>query len=811
MKRRDNKKNLRKMKSSHGIVSFLLFFLGLSLFLAVLASVLGVFLSNIISNKIDDEYSRISRDAEVYENSSDDASLMSYLKMKDRIWIVRDRNGSVMEQNGENSCGKEKQTIISASGIFSVLTENRRLVGYEDIKDNALSASNGVINIDMGRISDMLSFSIFMGDEKLPEPDDAHIRYLDQDMVKLPYWISIPLKDGNEFIGKAYFMIGTKDLMFLVGVILVLAVFILFMTIFLIGKLIRNIVRNRRISHIFYTDEVTKGKNRMWFLIKGEQFLKRRRYAGHSFAIVSISMIRYSNFCMCHSIAEGEALLTAVMNQLSCRMNKNEMAVHYGNAEFALLLFTDKEDQLKGRLNALLGLAERANPAHRCAFHAGVAILPPNIINAKIKRRKYLDLESVYNNACAARATLAEKEDSAVAFFDTKLLEEQRWIETVQEHQARALANEEFVVYYQPKYSPDTEELKGAEALIRWQSPEFGFISPGRFIPIFEKNGFITEIDHYMLRHVAMDQKRWLDAGKKCVPVSVNVSRAHFIEPDLAEQIRDLVDECGAPRELIEIELTESAFFDDKMALIGTLNRLKSYGFTVSMDDFGSGYSSLNSLKDMALDVLKLDAEFFRSIPWTAEEQKKSEAVKAATAAETEKKAESADQTAAAEAETAEAASAAEDKSSAEKEVSDDAGRNTAEAAEEEARAMGAGSIPEDAEDAAEEESAAEGDKQEAASGAEKTGGINEEAAEKKELPAVVAEKEQKESPADERARIVVTEAIRLARRLNMRTVAEGVEQKDQVDFLAEQGCDMIQGYYFAKPMPGSEYEQRLK
>lgn len=795
MKRRDNKKNLRKMKSSHGIVSFLLFFLGLSLFLAVLASVLGVFLSNIISNKIDDEYSRISRDAEVYENSSDDASLMSYLKMKDRIWIVRDRNGSVMEQNGENSCGKEKQTIISASGIFSVLTENRRLVGYEDIKDNALSASNGVINIDMGRISDMLSFSIFMGDEKLPEPDDAHIRYLDQDMVKLPYWISIPLKDGNEFIGKAYFMIGTKDLMFLVGVILVLAVFILFMTIFLIGKLIRNIVRNRRISHIFYTDEVTKGKNRMWFLIKGEQFLKRRRYAGHSFAIVSISMIRYSNFCMCHSIAEGEALLTAVMNQLSSRMNKNEMAVHYGNAEFALLLFTDKEDQLKGRLNALLGLVERANPAHRCAFHAGVAILPPNIINAKIKRRKYLDLESVYNNACAARATLAEKEDSAVAFFDTKLLEEQRWIETVQEHQARALANEEFVVYYQPKYSPDTEELKGAEALIRWQSPEFGFISPGRFIPIFEKNGFITEIDHYMLRHVAMDQKRWLDAGKKCVPVSVNVSRAHFIEPDLAEQIRDLVDECGAPRELIEIELTESAFFDDKMALIGTLNRLKSYGFTVSMDDFGSGYSSLNSLKDMALDVLKLDAEFFRSIPWTAEEQKKSEAVKAAAAAETVKSAESAEQTAAAEAETAEAASAAEDKSSAEKEVSDDAGRNTAE----------------DAEDAAEEESAAEGDKQEAASGAEKTGGINEEASEKKELPAVVAKKEQKESPADERARIVVTEAIRLARRLNMRTVAEGVEQKDQVDFLAEQGCDMIQGYYFAKPMPGNEYEQRLK
>ena len=239
--------------------------------------------------------------------------------------------------------------------------------------------------------------------------------------------------------------------------------------------------------------------------------------------------------------------------------------------------------------------------------------------------------------------------------------------------------NEEFLVYYQPKYDPQTNELKGAEALIRWESPEYGFKGPGAFIPIFEKNGFITEIDHYMLRHVASDQKRWLDAGYNCVPVSVNISRAHFIEDDLAEQIRDAVDAIGTPHELIELELTESAFFDDKNALVSTIERLKEYGFTVSMDDFGSGYSSLNSLKDIPLDVLKLDAEFFRG----------------------------------------------------------------------------------DAD--------------------------------------------------DERREIVVAEAIKLAKCLNMRTVAEGVEVKEQVDFLADQGCDMIQGYYFAKPLPCNEYEQRIR
>ena len=138
------------------------------------------------------------------------------------------------------------------------------------------------------------------------------------------------------------------------------------------------------------------------------------------------------------------------------------------------------------------------------------------------------------------------------------------------------------------------------------------------------------------------------------------------------------MDKAGAPRNLIEIELTESAFFDDKNTLIKTISKLKEYGFAVSMDDFGSGYSSLNSLKDMPLDILKLDAEFFRG------------------------------------------------------------------------EAQG------------------------------------------------------------ERGKIVVSETIKLARSLNMRTVAEGVEVKEQVDFLAEQGCDMIQGFYYAKPMPSDEYVVKL-
>ncbi|MCR4923006.1 MAG: EAL domain-containing protein, partial [Lachnospiraceae bacterium] len=322
---------------------------------------------------------------------------------------------------------------------------------------------------------------------------------------------------------------------------------------------------------------------------------------------------------------------------------------------------------------------EKIDKDHVFSFHAGVYIIEvQRDANGRVVRRKDVDIESDYNNAVTAVSTLEGNDSSGVLFFDNRLYEEHKWESIVTEQEKKALDNKEFLVYYQPKYDPKTDRLKGAEALIRWNSPEFGLVSPGRFIPIFEKNGFIKEIDHYMLRSVAADQKRWFDEGRKCVPISVNVSRAHFIESDLAEQIRDTVDREGTSRSLIEIELTESAFFDDKDALISIIEKLKEYGFSVSMDDFGSGYSSLNSLKDMPLDVLKLDAEFFRG-----------------------------------------------------------------------------------------------GDK--------------------------------------ERGEKVVSETIKLAKSLKMKTVAEGVEIKDQVEFLAEQGCDMIQGYYYAKPMPKNEFEERME
>ena len=621
----------------------------------------------LVDSKLETEYKSISFMAALYDKAEDKDAVHEALSEEGRDYLIVDNNNTVLYSKGENTCSFSGGNT-SSSGIkqdITVYLDNEcDCIDYSDEDGLKVSVIKAIPIVNKH-----VSFKKFFNSDE----EDINI--------PLSFWISVKLGDGSQsFVGKAAFEVKSREV---VGVYIVLILVAFILIIFFISRMVRifkKFKRQKQVMSVFFTDVITKGHNWMWFTIKGEQLLQKKRNDKLNYAVLNILFVKYNTFCLCHSVEDGEQILQSINRTISKTLNKNESVARQGTASFAVFMQYPNEDVLKKRVKLLLRHLENVESDHKFGFHVGIALLPATEIGeGKFARRTDVNLEKVYNDACAARATLEGSDDSAIAFFDNKLVEEQKWIDTVHENQKAALENEEFVIYYQPKYNPVNDQLSGAEALIRWQSPKYGFVTPGRIIPIFEKNGFITEIDHYMITHVARDQKRWLDAGYKCVPVSVNVSRAHFIESDLAEQIRDAVDKEGAPRELIEIELTESAFFDDKKALVTTIEKLKSYGFSVSMDDFGAGYSSLNSLKDMPLDVLKLDADFFRG-----------------------------------------------------------------------------------------------------------------------------------ESEGN-RGEIVVSEAIRLAKSLNMRTVAEGVEVREQVDFLARQGCDMIQGYYYAKPMPGSDYEERMR
>jgi len=458
-----------------------------------------------------------------------------------------------------------------------------------------------------------------------------------------------------------YFINNFQAYFFGFLVIIFIIVFLLCL-IFQIVKLCSFIANSTKIDLLISTDMTTGGKNKNWFIDKGKKLIKSNK---RHYAVVQIRMEKYRNYCTSYGVKMGENLLEKLNNTLEKTLQKKEITAHIEKADFALLLNYENEEQLNQRILSIISDLSNVRKNQHLTFISGVAEV----------NSKPADLSSLLSASSLALSKVTSSNN--IIWFNDSMKEEQVWERRIEDDMEIALENHEFKLYLQPKYSTKGEKLSAAEALVRWIHPVLGFISPGKFIPIFENNGFILKLDDYMLTEVAKQQAKWMEEGKQLVPISVNVSRAHFTKDDLAEHICQIVDEFKVPHQFIELELTESAFFDDKNTLLNTVKKLKSFGFAVSMDDFGAGYSSLNSLKELPLDVIKLDAEFFRGV--------------------------------------------------------DD---------------------------------------------------IN-------------------------RANLIVGDTISLAKKLGMSIVAEGIETREQVDFLAQQDCDLIQGFYFAKPLPVNEFEER--
>ena len=430
-----------------------------------------------------------------------------------------------------------------------------------------------------------------------------------------------------------------------------------------ITKVVKLIHERVRLNKLVTTDTITGGYNKDYFLQKAKKEISR----GHrNYAVVELRLEKYRNFCTAYGVKQGENLLEELNANMVELLGKKEIVAHVEKSDFALLLSYQNEETLNIRIKNIMNILRERRGGQHLTFSAGVCPV----------MSKNCDVSLVLTCAGLAVPKTIKLQDEIV-WFDDSMKEEQVWERRIEDDMEKALENHEFQVYLQPKYSTKGEKLSAAEALVRWTHPVLGFISPGKFIPIFERNGFILQLDDYMLESIAHLQAAWAEQGKELVPISVNVSRAHFAEDNLAEHICGIVDKYKVPHQYIELELTESAFFDDKTVLLTTVRKLKDFGFKVSMDDFGAGYSSLNSLKELPLDIIKLDAEFFRSV--------------------------------------------------------DDI----------------------------------------------------------------------------ERSNLIVGQTITLAKKLGMEIVAEGIETREQVDFLAKQDCDLIQGFYFSKPLPVAEFEER--
>lgn len=286
-----------------------------------------------------------------------------------------------------------------------------------------------------------------------------------------------------------------------------------------------------------------------------------------------------------------------------------------------------------------------------------------------------LDASTILDRAILAKRSVKGLYDQHISYYDEKMraqLLQEQWVLGEME---QALDSGQFVLWLQPQYDVATRAIIGAEALVRWNHPERGLIMPSIFIDLFERNGFIYHLDRYIWEETCKLLKQWMSDGKQPLPISVNVSRYDVFQPDFYRVITGLVERYNIPKYLFRVEITESAFTESTEELFAIIEQLQNYGLVVEIDDFGSGYSSFNTLKDVTADVLKIDMRFLSNSNQSA------------------------------------------------------------------------------------------------------------------------------------RSGNILESIVRMAKWLDMRVIAEGVETQEQATFLRSIGCPYVQGFYFSKPMPVQEYE----
>jgi EAL domain-containing protein (putative c-di-GMP-specific phosphodiesterase class I)/GGDEF domain-containing protein len=422
----------------------------------------------------------------------------------------------------------------------------------------------------------------------------------------------------------------------------------------------------KMISYDRLTGALTK--NKLFWILK----TSLKPIPGYQEALVVTNIRNFGLFNTIFGREASDSILQRSKILFEQKLKKNEWLARAFADRFYLILYYKEETDLIGRLEAMSKDLQINNeditgtyPMHYCF---GVFKVP------KPYKKEYPEMFDLADMALKRGLGNGSKN---IFFYDQLIQKSIEKEMTIESRMEEALIKKEFLMYLQPKFDTITEQIVGAEALVRWQTPN-EMLFPDSFIPIFERNGFISKLDMYMLEQVCLLQRRRLNENKTAVPISVNQSRLLLYNPSYVDTLIDLVDRYEIPHHLIELEITETVVFEDKLVAIKTFRQLLDRGFKILMDDFGSGYSSLNMLKEIDVSAIKIDRAFLENF------------------------------------------------------MNSDRGRK------------------------------------------------------------------------------VMFSVLVLIRELNLMSVAEGVETKEQLDFLKNAGCHWVQGFYFSKPVPVSEFLKKL-
>lgn len=303
-----------------------------------------------------------------------------------------------------------------------------------------------------------------------------------------------------------------------------------------------------------------------------------------------------------YSLSEGDRVLCHIADFLKARTTPPETYGRISSDIFLVCLARPKEN-----VNQFLSELEHELNNHPIDFQF---ILSAGIVCIEHYNQEPMNV--LCDWAAMAQRTVKGNFINHVAYYEEHLLTALNREHYITKNMKKALDRKQFIMYLQPKYDMRDCTIVGAEALVRWQHPTDGLIPPGEFIPLFERNGFILKLDEYIWDLACRTLRRWLDTGMNPVPISVNVSRIHLHDADFCEKLVSLIHKYNLPPRLLELEITESAYTDNPASLYDIMDKLQESGFLFSMDDFGSGYSSLNVLKDIPVNLVKIDMNFLR-------------------------------------------------------------------------------------------------------------------------------------------------------------------------------------------------------
>lgn len=491
------------------------------------------------------------------------------------------------------------------------------------------------------------------------EKDDFYIYYEPIDMGDIDEtWYVVTLVTTDTLRKEVSHTMKTVTLMLVEISVLVAAAYLFF--VYDTGNSERR--QRKELERLAYVDSLTGGDNYACFKKK----VTEQNRIGY---MVSMDI---RSFKMINSVCGGEKgdeILAKIYGWIRDVIAPEDLIAHVNADRFVMFFPRQEQESVAEKLTSInLKIAEEIKTMEVPQIFAyyGVA-----------KYESDASFETVFSDANFARDSIHDKKDVIYSFFDKCATEHILEDKKIEDSFEDAIENHEFEVWYQPKFSPDTRMIVGAEALVRWRRPDGSLVSPGKFIPIFESNGMIRILDEYVFREVCREQKKLKDSGYTIFPISVNLSRASLYAVNLVEHYKNITDEIGVDSKMVPIEITESATIDDD-SVRELAEEFYQTGFPLHMDDFGSGYSSLASLNRMHFDVLKLDKSLIDYIGNFGGDQ-------------------------------------------------------------------------------------------------------------------------------------LIKHTIALAKDLGMHVTAEGVENERQVEFLQEQHCDSIQGFYFSKPVPQQEFEHMLE